>query len=60
MLIDFNESDLSNLLCAVRGQIANVKWDVTDEEDWQQLKALKELQTRLELALDAAFDGRTA
>jgi len=60
MLIDFNESDLSNLLCAVRGQIANVKWDVTDEEDWQQLKALKEMQTRLELALDAAFDGRTA
>jgi hypothetical protein len=60
MLIDFDEPDLNNLLYAVRGQIANVKWDVTDDADWQQLKALKELQTRLELALDAAFDGRTA
>lgn len=60
MMIDFDESDLNNLLYAIRGQIANVKWDVTDDADWQQLKALKELQVRIELALDAAFDGRTA
>lgn len=60
MMIDFDEPDLNNLLYAIRGQIANVKWDVTDDADWQQLKALKELQVRIELALDAAFDGRTA
>lgn len=48
----FDETDLNFLYAAVRHQIKTVNWNVSDEEDWVQLKALKELDDRIARAID--------
>lgn len=48
----FDETDLNFLYAAVRHQIKTVNWNVSDEEDWVQLKALKELEDRIGRAMD--------
>lgn len=48
----FDETDLNFLYAAVRHQIKTVNWNVSDEEDWVQLKALKELEDRIARAID--------
>ena len=50
--INFDETDLNFLYAAVRHQIKTVNWNVSDEEDWVQLKALKELEDRIGRAMD--------
>lgn len=56
--IKFEEADANLLAAAVREQIKNGHWDPLEEDDWEQLTALKQILTRLYVFLDNEFDKR--
>ena len=56
--VTFDEVDLNYLLTAVTEQLATTKWNPLDQNQWEQLKHLKELEDKILRALDASFDER--
>lgn len=56
--VTFDEVDLNYLLTAVTEQLATTKWNPLDQNQWEQLKRLKELEDKILRALDASFDER--
>ena len=56
--VTFDEVDLNYLLTAVTEQLTTTKWNPLDQNQWEQLKHLKELEDKILRALDASFDER--
>lgn len=48
----FDEVDLNFINEAVYDMLVKTDWDVTNNDDWNQLVALKNLQTKIHRALD--------
>lgn len=45
--MELDEVDINVLYGVVRAHIKHNKWDVSDESEWEQLRALKSLEARL-------------
>lgn len=56
--IIFDEVDLTYLRDAINLQIATTDWDVTSNGQWLHLVALKNLEEKLNHALDGMYDNR--
>lgn len=57
--ITFDKDDLYHLRDSVSSRIFAGKgqWDVTDPDDWSLLVTLKNLELKLNIALDAVYDA---